>query len=504
MQKYIQMMDTTLRDGEQMHGVSFSAEEKLSIARMLLKELNVDRIEVASARASPGERECVVKIAEWAREENFLERVEVLGFVDGKKSLDWLQECNVKVLNLLAKGSLKHLQFQLRKTPEQHIAEIAQVVNYARENKIQVNVYLEDWSNGMLSSQQYVMQLIGAFKEMSINRIMLADTLGVLIPKQTEEFVGMCTGKFPEMHFDFHAHNDYGLATANSLAAINAGAACLHGTINGLGERAGNAALEEIAALINDKTEFRTNINEKAIAKISELVEVFSGKRMCSNKAIVGGNAFVQTAGIHADGDLKANLYETALKPERFGRQREYALGKLSGNASLEQNLKLLGISLNGEEKKKVLERIVQLGDLKKTVTTADLPYIISDVLETPQRQKMRIANCVVTSGKDITPTASFTLTYGNSELKETASGDGGYDAFMNALSGAMKKLRIQLPGLKDYEVHIPPGGKTDALVETTITWLLGGKEFKTAGVDSDQLMAAIKATEKMLNIIAE
>ena len=504
MRKYIEIMDTTLRDGEQMHGVSFSAEEKLSIARMLLKELNVDRIEIASARASPGEKECVAKITEWAKMENLLERVEVLGFVDGKKSVDWLKECDAKVLNLLAKGSLKHLQLQLRKTPGQHIADIREVADYAKENKISVNVYLEAWSNGMLDSQEYVMQLIAALEEMPVKRIMLADTLGIFAPEETGKFIGIVMKRFPEIAFDFHAHDDYGLAVANSLAAINSGIDCVHATINGLGERAGNTALEEIAAVINDKTEFETRLNENAIARASDLVEMFSGKRICSNKPIVGDNAFVQTAGIHADGDLKAGLYESALKPDRFGKQREYALGKLSGHASLEQNLKKLGLSLNEDEKKKILGRIVQLGDLKKSITTEDLPYIIADVLETPQQQKIQIINCVVTSGKDVVPTATFTLKYSNSELKETASGDGGYDAFMNALANAMKKLNMQLPELKDYEVHIPPGGKTDAIVETTITWRRNGNEFKTIGVDSDQLMAAIKATEKMLNIIAK
>ncbi len=503
--KYVEIMDTTLRDGEQTQGVAFSAFEKLSIAKALLEKAGVGRIEVGSARVSAGELEAVRKICKWAKEKNYLDKVEVLGYVDKEESLDWLGKAGCNVLNLLVKGSLKHLQLQLRKDPELHFKEIEEVVDYASEKGVKVNVYLEDWSSGMKDSKEYILQLMNALEKINVGRIMLCDTLGILSPAETREYVEFMVKNFPEQEFDFHGHNDYGLALANSLEAVNAGCRTVHVTVNGLGERAGNTALSEVVVAINDKLkDFKCNADESHITEISRIVERFSGKKVASNKPISGADVFTQTAGIHADGDKKASLYQNPLLPERFGREREYALGKLSGKASLDHNLEELGIDLSREDKKKVLQRIVQLGDKKETITANDLPYIIADVLQTPAEQKLQIKNLVVSSGIGMTPTASFTLKYNGKEFSESSVGDGGYDAFMNALRKVAAKIKLSLPQLADYEVIIPPGGKTDALVETTITWEQNGKRFRTIGVDSDQLMAAVKATEKMLNIVCK
>lgn len=499
----VQIMDTTLRDGEQTHGVSFSPEEKLSIAQILLEGVKVDRIEIASARVSPGEARAVKKVAEWAAKKGFLEKVMVLGFVDGTRSVDWIFECGARAMNLLVKGSLKHLEKQLGKTPEQHIAEIRKTIGYAQSRSLKTSVILEDWSNGMRESREYVMRLLEAIVEMPVERICLADTLGVLTPDETKEFVTDIVKNFPEAYLEFHGHNDYGLAVANSLAAVNANCKGIHVTVNGLGERTGNAPLDEIAAVLNDMTPKGCNVNEKELIKASRVVEAFSGKRVSENKPIAGGNVFTQTAGIHADGDRKAGLYESMLRPERFGKERKYALGKLSGKASLEQNLERLGLGLGEEDKKLVLKRIVKLGDMKKIVTEEDLPYIVSDVLDKPGQNTFRIIKCNVNSGLGIKPEASITIKINGKEFSEKAFGDGGYDAFMNTMKIIAGKIKIQLPELNDYEVRIPPGGKTDALVETTIIWEKGAKTFSTMGVDSDQVMAAVKATEKMLNIIA-
>jgi D-citramalate synthase len=501
--RLIEIMDTTLRDGEQTQGVSFSPEEKLGIAKMLLNELKVDRIEAASALVSPGEMEAVKSIVAFAAREGFLPRVEILGFVDFNKSVRWVRKAGGRTLNLLTKGSLKHCTQQLGKPPEQHFKDIGKTIGFAKKNGMDVNVYLEDWSNGMIESRQYLLDLMRSLEKHSIERVFLADTLGVLSPRSTERLVGEMVEAFPETSFEFHAHNDYGLAVANSLEAVEAGCGGLHVTLNGLGERAGNAPLDEVATAIRDHTVFGTKINEKSIFRASKMVETFSGKRLGENKPICGESVFTQTAGIHADGDKKGNLYVSRLVPERFGREREYALGKLSGKASLEMNLRRLGMELSPEQKKVVLDRIVRLGEKKERVTMEDLPYIVADVLQTPAKQGIKIVKCIVSSGKGITPNASFLLRSNGREISASGVGDGGYDAFMKALGKAVKKLGMVLPQLADYEVRIPPGGKTDALVETTITWQENGTRFRTIGVDSDQVMAAVKATEKMLNIIA-
>ena len=234
---FIEIMDSTLRDGEQTNGVSFLPHEKLMIARMLLKDVNIDRIEVSSARISEGEKDAVKMICRYARQIDEIEKVEVLGFVDGKLSIDWIDDCGGKVINLLAKGSLKHCSRQLHKTPDEHIEDILRSLDYAEQKDINVNLYLEDWSNGMKDSPEYVYKMLDILTRRNVRRFMLPDTLGILNPLQVIEYMRKMVKRYPEVHFDFHAHNDYDLAVSNSLAAVLCGAKGLHVTVNCLGER---------------------------------------------------------------------------------------------------------------------------------------------------------------------------------------------------------------------------------------------------------------------------
>ena len=503
-QRYIEIMDTTLRDGEQTSGVSFSASEKLTIAQLLLTEVKVDRIEVASARVSEGEFDAVKKITKWAKANGFLNKVEVLTFVDGDVSIQWVQKAGAKVMNLLTKGSLNHLTHQLKKKPEQHFAEVAEVIKRARKKGIECNVYLEDWSNGMRHSKDYVFQYLDFLATQPVKRILLPDTLGILIPSEVFEFVSEIVQRYPGIHFDFHGHNDYDLGTANVLEAVKAGAHGLHLTVNGMGERAGNAALASSIAVLHDfMPHIKLSVVEKSLYRVSKLVETFSGFRIPVNKPVVGENVFTQTAGIHADGDKKNKLYFSDLMPERFGRQRKYALGKTSGKANIENNLQQLGILLSDEDLKKVTQRIIELGDRKEVLTQADLPYIISDILDgNALEAKVSIENYVLTHSKDLNPSVTLKICVNGESFEEHAQGDGQYDAFMNALKKVYKQKKIELPLLADYAVRIPPGGKSDALCETIITWSHNNRDFKTRGLDSDQTVAAIKATLKMLNTL--
>lgn len=501
-QRYIEIMDTTLRDGEQTSGVSFSASEKLTIAKLLLSEVKADRIEVASARVSEGEFDAVKRITKWAN--GCLNRVEVLTFVDGDVSVQWMLKAGAKVMNLLTKGSLNHLTHQLKKKPEQHFADVAAVIALAEKKGIACNVYLEDWSNGMRYSKEYVFQYLDFLRHQPVKRIMLPDTLGILIPSETYEYVSEIVSRYPGIHFDFHAHNDYDLGTANVLEAVKAGAHGIHLTINGMGERAGNAPLASAIAVLNDfMPGVKTAIAEKSLYTVSKLVETFSGFRIPVNKPVVGENVFTQTAGIHADGDKKNKLYCSDLMPERFGRQRKYALGKTSGKANIENNLQQLGIHLSDADLKKVTQRIIELGDRKVDVTQSDLPYIISDILNSDAtEEKVKIENYALTHSKGLNPSVAIKVMIAGELFEEHAQGDGQYDAFMNALKKVYKQKKLELPLLTDYAVRIPPGGRSDALCETIITWSYNNKEFKTRGLDSDQTVSAIKATQKMLNIL--
>ncbi len=493
-------MDTTLRDGEQAEGISMMPEEKRTIAQRLLESVKVDRIEVASARVSEGERRAVQTIIDYADSRGLTDRVEILGFVDGNRSVDWAKSVGARVINLLTKGSLHHCREQLKKSHDQHLDDIRRTVEYGVKNGITFNVYLEDWSGGMIGCVEYVDEHIDALSRLPVKRVMLPDTLGLLHPAQVREFVSRIIGRFPGLHFDFHGHNDYGLGTANTLEAAISGAHGVHVTVNGMGERAGNVTLDEVVVALRDHAGIRTSVDERSLSVVSKLVEVFSGRRVPANKPIVGENVFTQTAGIHADGDMKGNLYESRLTPARFGQHRTYAMGKLMGKASLDFNLERLNISLTPEQKQQLLARIVELGDQKKHVTQADLPFLISEVLQTRELRVFEVKDYSVVTNRGLRPTATILVRYRDRELHATGFGDGGYDAFMQALKSIEKQLGFELPKLLDYEVRIPPGGKTDALVETTIKWEGG---MKTRGVHSDQLAAAIQATEHALNMIA-
>ncbi|MDE3740281.1 alpha-isopropylmalate synthase regulatory domain-containing protein [Maribacter polysaccharolyticus] len=500
----IEIMDTTLRDGEQTSGVSFSVSEKLTVAKLLLDELKVDRIEIASARVSDGELKAVQEITQWAKENDYLDRVEILTFVDGGVSLEWMDNAGAKVQNLLTKGSLNHLTHQLKKTPEEHFNDISEIVEQASQKGIKTNVYLEDWSNGMRNSKEYVFQYLDFLTQQQVDRILLPDTLGVLTHSETFDYISEIIQRYPTAHFDFHGHNDYDLGVANVMEAIKAGCHGIHLTVNGMGERAGNAPMASVVAVINDfLPEIAIAVKEPSLYKVSKLVSAFTGFGIPANKPIVGDNVFTQTAGIHADGDSKKNLYFNDLLPERFGRKRKYALGKTSGKANIQKNLQELGLTLNNAELKKVTQRIIELGDKKERVTKEDLPYIISDVLNSgDHQQKVFVRSYVLTHSKGLKPSTTVAIEIDGEVHEANAQGDGQYDAFMNALRKIYRSKKRDFPKLTDYAVRIPPGSNSDALCETIISWNNNGTEFITRGLDSDQTVSAIKATEKMLNII--
>lgn len=529
MAPFVEIMDSTLRDGEQTNGVSFLPHEKLVMARKLLYDVNVDRIEVASARVSEGEREAVTRICAFAKKVGLLERVEVLGFVDGGKSVDWIKECGGQVINLLAKGSLKHCTQQLNKTPDEHISDIRREVEYAVQQGLSVNLYLEDWSNGMKDSPEYVYQLMdaltlneavpedsaqstqakagapkGTVAKLKIQRFMLPDTLGVMNPLQVIEYFRKMLKRYPDVHFDFHAHNDYDLAVSNSLAAVLSGARGLHVTVNGLGERCGNAPMASVQAILKDQFHAKTSIVENQLNDLSRMVESFSGIAVAPNQPIVGEHVFTQVAGVHADGDSKNKLYYNELVPERFGRKREYALGKNSGRANIAKNLEELGLELTPEQTRRVTERITELGDKKEIVTQEDLPYIVSDVLKHDgSEDRVKLISYVVSTAYGLKPGANIKVEINGQQYDGSAVGDGQYDAFVKALRYIYKKyLNRTFPILANYQVTIPPGGRTDALVQTVISWHYKDGLLRTRGLDADQTEAAIKATFKMLNIV--
>ena len=356
----------------------------------------------------------------------------------------------------------------------------------------------------MKAKDDYVFCLLDSLADLPVRRIMLPDTLGILNPLETLDFMRQMLMRYPDVHFDFHAHNDYDLAVSNVLAAVFGGARGLHTAINGLGERAGNAPLASVQAILKDHFNAQTNIHEEQLNRVAHMVESYSGIAIPPNKPITGSAVFTQVAGVHADGDNKQGLYQNALKPERFGRRREYALGKSSGKANILMNLKELGLDLNEEDMKKVTDRIIELGDKKELVTQEDLPYIIRDVLKhSDAEDRVHLLSYMVSTAYGLRPMAQVRLQIDDNIYEESAQGDGQYDAFVRAVRHIYRdRLGRQFPWLSNYAVTIPPGGRTDALVQTTIEWIFEEKTYRTHALDADQTEAAIKATIKLLNIV--
>ena len=274
-------------------------------------------------------------------------------------------------------------------------------------------------------------------------------------------------------------------------------------TVNGLGERCGNAPLASVQAILRDHFDAKTNICEEKLNDLSHLVEGYSGIAIAPNMPIVGENVFTQVAGVHADGDSKHQLYQNALVPERFGRRREYALGKNSGRANIAKNLEELGLELTPEQTRMVTARITELGEKKEIVTQEDLPYIVNDVLRNHvPGDRVRLISYMVSTAYGLKPGANVKVEINGRQFEAGATGDGQYDAFVKAMRHIYKKyLGRTLPILVNYAVSIPPGGRTDALVQTVIAWQFPDRIVRTRGLDADQTEAAIKATFKMLNI---
>jgi (R)-citramalate synthase len=377
--KSMEVMDTTLRDGEQTPGVNYTPDEKLIIAQALLGS-GVDAIEIASARISDGEAQAVQRIVEWASSHGLLDRIEILGFVDGTRSVDWIVKNGGRVLNLLAKGSEHHCRVQLKKSPREHFQDVARTVHYADQCGLSVNVYAEDWSQGMRDCQEYVMSLASCLCELPVKRMMLADTLGILTPEEAEAYLRLMTRCFT-VPFDFHGHNDYGLAVSNSLVALRAGAGRVHVTMNGLGERAGNTNLATLVVVARDLYDITCNVDERALGTLSDLVARISGVELAANAPVVGRLSAIQGCGVHADGDMKGHLYQNKLHPERFGRSRSYDLGKTAGLASIAQNCQELGIEISMKQQLALLTKVKELGDQKVAVTQADIIPLLNALL---------------------------------------------------------------------------------------------------------------------------
>jgi len=487
----VRIFDTTLRDGEQTPGVSLTPNDKLEIAKKL-DELGVDVIEAGSAITSKGEREGIKLITKEGL------NAEICSFVRALPiDIDAALECDVDSVHLVVPTSPIHMKYKLRKTEDEVLETALKAVEYAKDHGLIVELSAEDATR---SDVNFLIKLFNEGEKVGADRVCVCDTVGVLTPQKSQELFKKIAENV-NLPVSVHCHNDFGMATANTCAAILGGAVQCHVTVNGIGERAGNASLEEVVTALKVLYGYETNIKMEKLYEVSRVVSRLMKLPVPPNKAIVGDNAFAHEAGIHVDGLIKNTETYEPIKPEMVGNRRRIILGKHSGRKALKYKLDLMGIEVNEEQLNKIYEKIKEFGDLGKYISDTDLLAIVREVLGREIEEKIKLDELVVVSGNKITPIASVKLHYKgeNIMLIETAYGVGPVDAAINAVKKAVSAVAdIKL---EEYRVE-SIGGGTDALVEVTIKLRKGAEIVEVRKSDADIIRASVDAVMEGINML--
>lgn len=476
----INFLDTTLRDGEQTPGVSLNPDEKLLIAQKL-DLLGVDIIEAGSAITSEGERAAIKKIA------NEGLKAEICSYCRIKKEdIDLALACDVDSIFLVAPVSDLHIKQKLRKERESVLSMTVEMTEYAKDHGLVVEVGGEDASRADLD---YLKSVFNASLDAGADRLCFCDTVGILVPEKAYEiFLELSKLQAP---LSVHCHNDFGMATSNTIASLRGGAQEAHVTINGIGERAGNTSLEEVVVTLEALYGYKTPIVLKELYTTSRLVSRLTKVPVAPNKAIVGGNAFTHEAGIHVHGLLANTSTYEPFAPELVGRERKIVLGKHAGKSSILLALKEFGIEASEKQVEEIVSRIKELGDKGKHVTDADLQAIAETVLGIYQEAKVKLEELTVVAGNTVTPTASIRLKVNGGDVIQAGVGVGPVDAAINALRRAVSGVADVT--LDEYHVDAITGG-TDALVEVWVKLSKGGRAITARGARADIIMASVEA----------
>ncbi|NLI62218.1 MAG: 2-isopropylmalate synthase [Methanosarcinaceae archaeon] len=479
MKRQIRILDTTLRDGEQTPGVALGAEEKVEIA-LALDDVGVDVIEAGSLATSDGERAAIKAVTDLGL------NTEISSYSRMRKDdLDLAGDCNIDSVNLVIPSSPLHISTKLKfdiSNPAQKEAffeKVVEVTEYAKDSGLTIEFSCEDASR---SSVSFLAELYQKGVEGGADRLCYCDTVGALYPELTKTI-------FTDLAFrvkaplSIHCHDDMGLATANTLAAVQAGASCAHLTVNGIGERAGNASLEEVAVALDKFYKFKTGIDSSKLYRLSRLVARVTGVPIARNKSLVGENAFTHEAGIHVRDLIKNSESYEYLRPEIVGRKRRVVLGKHAGLSSIELALKELELTATDEQKREIFRRVKEIGDKGKHVTDADLQSITDTVLDLHHESVIKMKSFTAISGRPVIPTATVILDVNGKEIIQAETGDGPVDAAVKAIQKAIVSIGDIV--LEEYHVEAITGG-TDALVEVTVR--LSGKSdmviSKSTGTD--------------------
>lgn len=490
--EFIKIFDTTLRDGEQTPGVSLTPNEKLEIAKQLDK-LGVDVIEAGFPRVSEGEQKAIKLIVN----EKLNSEICGLARVD-KQDIDAVIDCGLSYIHLFIATSDIHLKYKLKLTREEALQKALEAIDYAKAHGLKIEFSAEDATRSDLN---FLKDFLKNVANAGVYMIDIPDTVGIMTPKRMNYLIKELK-KVIDKPLSVHCHDDFGMAVANSLSAIEAGAIQAHVTVNGIGERAGNAALEELVSAIHFLYGKKTKVNLQYIYETSKLVSRLTGVIVQPNKAIVGDNAFTHESGIHTHGVISMPFTYEPIKPELVGRKRHFQPGKHSGTHGILKELEEVGIHPNKEQLNEIVLRVKELGDKGKTVTDADLIAIAESIVGKTGKEKkvVDLVDLAVMTGLKILPTASVKILLEGKEFIASEVGVGPVDAAIKAI----QKLTDSLVNvrLKEYRLEAVTGG-SDAIAEVLIKVEdKDGNIVSARAAHEDIVMASVEAMIEGINKI--
>jgi 2-isopropylmalate synthase len=485
--KRVWIFDTTLRDGEQMPGVTYTIDEKLTIARKL-DELGVPKIEAGFPITSKAEAEAVKRIAALGLDATIVALARPL-----REDIDRALDCDVPYIHVFISTSDLHLERMMRTTREEVKRQTIEGVEYAKDHGVFVEYSPQDATR---TEMGYLKEVCAAAAEAGAGMLNIPDTVGVMTPRNTYEFFRELK-EATDVPLSAHAHDDLGQATANTLAAIEAGAEQAHVCMNGLGERAGNASLEEVVVSLAAQYGVKTGINTEKIAETSALVERLSGVYLPPNKPIVGENAFAHEAGIHVHGVLSFNGNYEILSPEYVGKRSRIVAGKHAGRHGIENMMRDMGLDPTREQLKAIAVEVKSLGDTGKIVTDSDLYAIAKNVMDIKEEDRVKLKQLLVVTGNTVIPTSSVTLLVDGREFIGSGTGSGPIDSSINAIRNVVNGFAdIRL---EKFTMKAITGG-TDAVANVTVGMRRGDKFVTASGVSGDTVMASVEAILKGMN----
>jgi D-citramalate synthase len=487
----VRIFDTTLRDGEQTPGVSLTPESKLRIAEQL-DELGVNVIEAGFAAASEGELEAIKAIA------NAGFKAEICSMTRGViKDVDSALKSDAQSIHLVIPTSDLHIKYKLKKKREDVLKITADCVQYAKDHGLIVELSAEDATR---SDFEFLEKMFKTGISAGADRICVCDTVGVLTPDRSYDLFSKLRKTFQDLPISVHCHDDFGMAVANSLSAIRAGANQVHVTVNGLGERAGNAALEEVVVALRSLYGVKLPLKLRMLWGLSRLVCRLTGVYTPPNKAIVGENAFTHEAGIHTHGILAHPMTYEPISPEMVGVKRRLAVGKHAGRHGIKVALEEMGVRPSEEQLDEICRRVKEIGDKGKTVTDADLQAIAEAVIGLPKSRPIRLEELTVVTGNKVTPTASVRLKFNEKVVSGAATGVGPVDAAMKAILGGAL-AGVEPIELEEYKVKAITGG-TDAVVEVSVRLRRGDRVATAVSAREDIVMASVDAMLSGINVL--